>query len=535
MPLENQSQSGLEVDQRTPRDGHLAPIPVLPQEEEKITYHDDGKIIDFHDGGMHVAVGPPPIIQADPGTSTPTPDITPRILGLKRKTFFCLLLAIFIITLGGAIGGGVGGVRKARKSKESDSLSNSKGPVTPTTNVSLSNPPERYINTGLAALQWIDLHGTLHRNVYYQDRTNKIRESAWDNGTSWRSPWQINIISGGVKPGTPLAAVAGYPHASYDYSPVKNVYHMTANDELFERQAPSNDSQAWEDDNFSGLYQGYNSTFLAAYWNQDFDRESQQLIVLFQEDDFANGITQGRYTSDSRTSNPWIADKFGFSQPQGSTFALCPVNYRNGEQVMLYTVDSGRSLEQHEYTISETSLDPGTVVSLTRESATGLVVEPRSPLAISVQDNQPLYTVDTLPECAKRRPLTHLILYTSQDSQRLILNAWNCSTGVLDHTDQIKPLQKTNTTYLALSALNDRDTEGVIYIMFDSGDGPQIEEWTVPTRTGDSWLTSRNVTSDFDLRDDHAVQRVQERSFGMDEREPLTMRIPPKGFHLATY
>lgn len=149
---------------------------------------------------------------------------------------------------------------------------------------------------------------------------------------------------------------------------VKNVYYMTVTDELFERQAPSNDSQAWKDDNFSGLYRGSNSTFLAAYWNQDFYRASQQLVVLFQEKDFANGITQGRYSSNSRTSNPWIADKFGFSQPQGSTFALCPVSHRSGKQIMLYTVDSDRNLQQHEYTISETNLDPGTVISLTRES-----------------------------------------------------------------------------------------------------------------------------------------------------------------------
>ncbi|KAI4256403.1 MAG: hypothetical protein L6R42_006243 [Xanthoria sp. 1 TBL-2021] len=247
-------------------------------------------------------------------------------------------------------------------------------------------------------------------------------------------------------------------------------------DELFERQAPSNDSQAWKDDNLSGL------------------------VVLFQEKDFANGITQGRYTSNSRTSNPWIADKFGFSQPQGSTFALCPVSHRSGKQIMLYTVDSDRNLQQHEYTISETNLDPGTVISLTRESATALVVEPRSPLTIAAQDNQPLYTVDTLPECAKRRPLTHLIIHASKDSQSLIFSAWNCSSGVSDHTSQIKPLQKTNTTFLALSALNNKGTgDRVIYIMFDDGKGPQIEEWTVPTHVGDPWATSRNVNTDFGL------------------------------------
>ncbi|KAL8991211.1 MAG: hypothetical protein Q9169_007922 [Polycauliona sp. 2 TL-2023] len=404
MSAGNISPAGLELDRRSQRDGHLAPIAISPQ-EGKIAAYDNGKIIDFHDGGKHVVPTPPPTRHVDSQVFTPTPEVTPRIFGLKRKTFFYLLLVGLLIILAGAVGGGVGVTRSARAKEESRTSSNLAPPPVPTSIIVSRPPPGRYINTGLAALQWIDLDGTLHKNVYYQDRTNKIRESASENSTSLRSPWQINTISDSVKSGTPLAAVAGYPHADYDYSPVsmmpitihtgrpdaflqvKNVYHMTINDELSERQASANASQAWEDDNFSGLYQGYNGTYLAAYWNQDFDRETQQLVVLFQEESFANGITQGRYTSNTRTSNPWIADRFGFSQPQGSTFAVCPLSYRNSKQIMLYTVDSGRNLQQHEYTISEDNLNPGTVISLARESATGRTVESRSPLAIGVQDN----------------------------------------------------------------------------------------------------------------------------------------------------
>jgi hypothetical protein len=143
---------------------------------------------------------------------------------------------------------------------------------------------------------------------------------------------------------------------------------MSTNDELSERQAPSNDSQAWEDDNFSGLYTASNSTFLTAYWNQNIQNVSQELVVLFQDENFANGITQGRYTSNSTTSNPWVANNFGFSQPKGSTFAMALVSYRSGKHLMLYTVDDGKDLQQHEYTISDTNLDPKTVVSLTSES-----------------------------------------------------------------------------------------------------------------------------------------------------------------------
>lgn len=143
---------------------------------------------------------------------------------------------------------------------------------------------------------------------------------------------------------------------------------MSANDKLIEHQGLSNDSKAWEDDNFSGLYSGTNSTFLTAYWNQNIQNVSQELIVLFQEENFANGVTQGRYTSNKTTSNPWVANNFGFSHPKGSTFAMSLVSYRSGKHLMLYTVDDGKMLQQHEYTISDTDLDSKAVVSLTSQS-----------------------------------------------------------------------------------------------------------------------------------------------------------------------
>lgn len=145
---------------------------------------------------------------------------------------------------------------------------------------------------------------------------------------------------------------------------------MSTNDRLSERQAPSNDSQAWKDDNFSGLYTGSDSTFLLAYWNQNMNNVSQQLVVLFQGKNFANGITQGRYTSNSTTSNPWVANNFGFSHPKGSTFAMCLASYRSGKHMMLYTVDDSKKLQQREYTINDSDLDPDTVVSLMSESGT---------------------------------------------------------------------------------------------------------------------------------------------------------------------
>ena len=107
-----------------------------------------------------------------------------------------------------------------------------------------------------------------------------------------------------------------------------------------------------------------------------------------------------------------------------------------------------------------------------------------------------------MPECTHNDDLraTNLILFAVPDCSSLILNAWNCSSGYLDHTSEIQPLQKANTTYLSLASTLDKATgNGSVYIMFDSGNGPQVEEWTVPKRAGDPWITSRNVTTDFGL------------------------------------
>ena len=89
---------------------------------------------------------------------------------------------------------------------------------------------------------------------------------------------------------------------------------------------------------------------------------------MFQEENFPNGITQARYISNKTTSNPWVTNKFGFSHPKGDTFAMSLVSYRSGKHLMLYTVDNGNALKQHEYRISDIDPDPETVVSLLSES-----------------------------------------------------------------------------------------------------------------------------------------------------------------------
>ncbi len=129
---------------------------------------------------------------------------------------------VLVLIIAGAVGGGVGGTIAARNRERTATVPTHDPSSTPPQAPTTTRVP--YANTGLAAMQWTDLNGTLHKRLYYQDNSDKIRESAWDNSTAFDTVWEVNAISGAVKPGTPIAAVAGYPHASYNYSLVRIAY-----------------------------------------------------------------------------------------------------------------------------------------------------------------------------------------------------------------------------------------------------------------------------------------------------------------------
>lgn len=122
-----------------------------------------------------------------------------------------------------AVGGGVasakaahgGGTNGTPPSVESAPTTTIPSNSTPVTSGSL------YANTGISAMQWTDRNGTMHKRLYYQNQNDQIVESAWDNNTAFDAAWEVNRVSDTVKPGTPVAAVAGYPHASYNFPLVR--------------------------------------------------------------------------------------------------------------------------------------------------------------------------------------------------------------------------------------------------------------------------------------------------------------------------
>lgn len=200
--------STLEVDYS--EDGRAAPIVSHDPTHEKIPSNGDpGKLAvatEGYDSQLESCL--PAYEERKEAPLPPIPAPERKICGLRRRTFIILLSVVVAILIAIAIGGGLGGA-VATKSKKSK--------ATTTVNPAPS-PPLPYANTGLASMLWTDLNGTLHKRLYYQDKSNTIRESSWDNSTAVDTAWQVNSISDAVKPGTPLAAAAGYPHANYTYS-----------------------------------------------------------------------------------------------------------------------------------------------------------------------------------------------------------------------------------------------------------------------------------------------------------------------------
>lgn len=218
---ENTQYSTLEVDNNRwlENDGDAAPIPVQDPNSEKIVSYNaldkaalivgqdpkNEKIIIHNDAGKVAVVAS--LYETQAQSSPPTMDR--KIFGLRRMTFFILSIMVLVLIIAGAIGGGVGGAIVARNR-------NKNAAPTATTAIQMG-----CANTGLAAMLWTDLNGTFHKRLYYQDNKGKIRESAWENNTSFDTAWHIYAISDVAKPCTPIAAVAGYPHASYNYSVVQ--------------------------------------------------------------------------------------------------------------------------------------------------------------------------------------------------------------------------------------------------------------------------------------------------------------------------
>jgi hypothetical protein len=130
------------------------------------------------------------------------------------------------------------------------------------------------------------------------------------------------------------------------------------------------------------------------------------------------------------------------------------------------------------------------VVLLTNVELSDAILSPGASLAIVVQNNTSFYPEwGDRPECSRISPVTHLILYSNADRSGLILNSWNCSSGLINQTAQIAGLMGPDRRYLGLASHDD----GKIYVQYDQGFGPEMEEWSVPKTSLEQWTITHKV------------------------------------------
>ena len=117
-------------------------------------------------------------------------------------------------------------------------------------------------------------------------------------------------------------------------------------------------------------------------------------------------------------------------------------------------------------------------------AVTDFRLSPGVPVTALTQDNTPLFpTWADRPQCSWLLPPTQLFIFGSDDASTLNAVTWNCSDGFVDITSSLANVLKPKRSYLALSSHDD----GKIYVMFDAGDGPQIEQWAMPRFSGQIW------------------------------------------------
>lgn len=287
----------------------------------------------------------------------------------------------------------------------------------------------------------------------------------------------------------------------YLYGQVKNVYYSGNTGTMFERQSPYKEQAGvWGNDNFSGLYTTSKGSSLLAYWYQSFDTVSQILAVLFQELG-ANSLTIGKYTSNSTYDNPWVDTAQSIAIQDGSSLAVAPIGSRR--DLRLYIGDPSGTLKQYQYNLTSDALTNPICMYLTTSSFSASFV------------HSTLIHAGSIPSFSKHLPVpatnAHLREHAGQpavlhdgDAARVL--AHDAGVHAPDPVrigrragpvarlvellerlhgparSRIAAFLRPGRAYLALAnTLTSLDAaDQRIYVLYDDGAGPAIEERQVP-------------------------------------------------------
>ncbi|GAW20965.1 hypothetical protein ANO14919_104780 [Xylariales sp. No.14919] len=400
-----------------------------------------------------------------------------KVYWFSRKCIWILVALSVLAIVGGGVGGGVGAALGHH--------TGAKGGGIPS-NHTRSSPILK--NSRIAATQYRDSDGNKVYRVYFQSTEGPILEASW----ALKNPeWIISRITQedtDIKLGTPIAAAVGPPYdndtlsvtkrlsltqSSGGPSYPKRVYFVGQTGSIYERESPhKKQDSVWGNGQLSGKYTASNDSSIVSFWYRNSRPKAQILAVLFQ-DLGKNSLSIASYRSNKTVTTHWQSTEQSLQTQDGSALAMAPVGDRR--DLRLYVAGTSGKMQVYRYNLTSSGLsDP---------ISTRFDIPPGAPLSVSTQDNRDYFTDITLPDCAKHdQPLTHLIIFPTLDTKSLNLVSWNCSSGFLNQTTRLGPLLQENRTYLGLAntmtALDPEDQR--VYVVFDAGDGPEIEEWQVP-------------------------------------------------------
>ncbi|KAI0378816.1 hypothetical protein F5Y04DRAFT_261105 [Hypomontagnella monticulosa] len=131
-----------------------------------------------------------------------------KIGGLSPRMFYILVAGVILIVIGAVVGGVVGGLASRRN--ETDS------PPEQQPEPGTTSPSNILSTSKLAASNWTDPQGVIHRSVFFQDPYNSLITRQWDSqNRTWMtrnlSQFMQSSTTGRIHPipGTSLASVSG--------------------------------------------------------------------------------------------------------------------------------------------------------------------------------------------------------------------------------------------------------------------------------------------------------------------------------------
>lgn len=158
------------------------------------------------DSNLQLCYGDAGLEPTYPVSECPSKEIEPtKGVERRRKNWpLIIFLALVIVSIIGGVVGGVVGT-KSRKSGSGSPTGNGTSPTGTPTTIRGIRP-----GSALAAVAYYDTAGIGNHRVYYQDESNKIRESAWDEvGRNWTVRTLLQLPD--VRAGSPLAAAVKQP------------------------------------------------------------------------------------------------------------------------------------------------------------------------------------------------------------------------------------------------------------------------------------------------------------------------------------